>query len=159
MTHMTEITADTTVHVRRARWSDKHALLEMIHALARFNGDEPELDMSSLIDLMRADLPWLRILVAERDGEIVGYAGLVGGVRLQGGQKTMDLHHLFIKEDQRSQGVGRALIKAAKAEAQAAGCHRLTVGTHVNNTAAQATYLACGFTAQTRRSKRFELAL
>lgn len=43
--------------IRPARWGDKDALLEMIHALAHHHGDEPELDLTALIDLLNADLP------------------------------------------------------------------------------------------------------
>ncbi|MBW6417099.1 GNAT family N-acetyltransferase [Celeribacter sp. PS-C1] len=164
MTLMTPINATQSmatqpISVRRARWGDKDALLEMIHALAHHNGDTPELDLPGLIDLMRADLPWLRLLVAERAGALIGYAGLVGGLRLQHGQKTLDLHHLFIAKEARGQGVGRALITEARATAIALGCHSLTVGTQDHNMAAQATYRACGFEPQTLTGKRFEMVL
>ncbi|WP_417278236.1 GNAT family N-acetyltransferase [Celeribacter sp.] len=160
MTLLTKITTPKdSLTIRRARWGDKDALLEMIHALAHHHGDEPELDLPGLIDLMRADLPWLRLLVAERDGALVGYAGLVGGVRLHHGQKTLDLHHLYIAKEARGQGVGRALISEAKATAIAMGCHSLTVGTQDQNLVAQATYRACGFEPQTLTGKRFKMIL
>ncbi|SFI73391.1 GNAT family N-acetyltransferase [Celeribacter neptunius] len=175
MTLQTEITKDRDTvdrrtvspaispRIRPARWGDKDALLQMIHALAHHHGDEPELTMAALIDLMGAGLPWLRLLVAEdSSGEsegLLGYAGLVGGVQLQHGRKNMDLHHLFIRQDMRGRGVGRALIDAARQEAVALDCHRLTVSTQTHNTRAQETYLACGFEPRDITGAHFAMQL
>lgn len=151
------------LNLRPARWGDKATLLDMIHALAQHHGDEPELDMAGLIDLMGAGLPWLRLLVVEdlsgqKEG-LLGYAGLVGGLQLQHGRKIMDLHHLYIRQDVRGRGVGRALIEAARQEALALDCHRLTVSTQAQNTRAQQAYLACGFEPHTPTGAHFAMEL
>ncbi|MCA0043726.1 GNAT family N-acetyltransferase [Celeribacter litoreus] len=153
------IQSTTACEIRPARWGDKEALLEMIRALAEFNGDTPEIDILSLIDLMSADAPWLKLIVAERDGVLVGYAGLVPGVRLQHGMKVLDLHHLYVRDDARGLGIGRALIEESKVIAAEMGCKRLTVSTHHENTAAQKTYLACGFEALPARGKTFAMEI
>ncbi|ATG46639.1 GNAT family N-acetyltransferase [Celeribacter ethanolicus] len=145
--------------IRPARWGDKDALLEMIHALARFNGDEPELDLPALIDLLNADLPWIRILVAERDGVLEGYAALVAGVQLQHGKKVMDLHHLFIRDHVRGEGLGRHLIDASRDLAERLGCARLTVSTREHNAVAQTAYRACGFAPHPFSGTRFAMEL
>lgn len=145
--------------IRPARWGDKDALLEMIRALAQHHGDEPEIDMLSLIDLISAEVPWLHILVAEHNGALVGYAGLVRGVRLHHGQKIMDLHHLFVTPEARGQGVARALISESRAHAVTEGCAHLTVSTQEHNLRAQAAYEACGFAPQPQTSTRFSMDL
>ncbi|WP_434287317.1 GNAT family N-acetyltransferase [Celeribacter sp. SCSIO 80788] len=145
--------------IRPARWGDKDALLEMIHALAHHHGDEPELDLPALIDLLNADLPWIRILVAERDGALLGYAALVAGVQLQHGKKVMDLHHLYIRDHARGEGIGRHLIESSRDVAQNLGCARLTVSTQDHNTVAQAAYRACGFAPHPFSGTRFAMEL
>ena len=149
--------ADVTV--RRAEWRDKAVLMEMIADLARLHGDAASLTLPVLVDLLKSDLPWLRLIVAERGGEVVGYAGLTGGMRLQFGQRVMDLHHLYVTADHRWTGVARALIEATKEVARAAGCARLTVGTMEHNRAAQAAYVACGFEPLPLAGQRFNMAL
>ncbi|PTQ75208.1 GNAT family N-acetyltransferase [Celeribacter persicus] len=163
MTLMQPIQAKTQatnpLHIRPARWSDKDALLEMVHALAHHHGDDPELDLTALIDLLNADLPWIRILVAERDSALLGYAALVAGVQLQHGKKVMDLHHLFIRDHARGEGVGRRLIEASRNLAESLGCVRLTVSTQDHNTRAQAVYRACGFASHPFSGARFAMEL
>lgn len=151
--------AEISLVLRQAAWKDKSKLLEMITKLARLNGDIAEIDLRALVDLLKSDLPWLRLIVAEVDGVLVGYAGLVGGMRLQHGQRTMDLHHLYVEESHRGLGVGRALIDRARLTALAQGCAQLTVSTQAGNLDAQAAYKACGFAPQTAQSKRFTMAL
>ena len=58
----------------------------------------------------------------------------------------MDLHHLYVADDQRGQGVGRALIAKALEVSRALGCVAVTVGTDPQNTAAAEVYKAAGFT-------------
>ncbi|WP_460273774.1 GNAT family N-acetyltransferase [Celeribacter sp. ULVN23_4] len=161
MTLMQNITVGSeALTIRQARWGDKDALLQMIHALAAHHGDAPELDLSALIDLLNADLPWIRMLVAEgANGRLLGYAALVPGVQLQHGKKIMELHHLYVEEAARGTGVARQLIAASKDLAKTLGCVRLTVSTQSHNTRAQNTYLACGFTPAPYSSERFAMQL
>nr|WP_321509524.1 GNAT family N-acetyltransferase [uncultured Celeribacter sp.] len=148
-----------SLSIRPAERRDIPDLLIMIDALASQNHDRMRLDEWSLIDILFAPSPWVRILVAENHNEVVGYAALVGGLQLQFGARTMDLHHLYVKDGLRGLGVGRALIDAARATARNLGCVRLTVGTHTENTRAQAIYQASGFTRIQPRGPRYEMAL
>lgn len=143
--------------VRPAQWKDKTALLDMVHALAHNHGDAATLDVTTLVDLLKSEMPWMRLWVADVDGKAVGYAGLTGGMRLHFGQRTMDLHHLFVQPEHRGTGIGRALIDAAIQCAREHGCVRLTVGTQETNTKAQAAYVACGFTPVPMTGKRFSM--
>ncbi|PUB12082.1 acetyltransferase (GNAT) family protein [Yoonia sediminilitoris] len=53
-----------------------------------------------------------------------------------------DIAHLFVEEAQRGQGLGRALIDAAKGFADGQGVVRLTIGTSPDNPSAAGTYRA-----------------
>jgi ribosomal protein S18 acetylase RimI-like enzyme len=41
-----------------------------------------------------------------------------------------EITHLWVREDERGRGHGRALMRAAEAEAQRRGCSQVTVATH-----------------------------
>ncbi len=69
------------VTIRPAQWADKSALLAMIGALSRHHGEAATLDLPALVHLLKADMPWLKLIVAEHHGRVIGYAGLTGGMR------------------------------------------------------------------------------
>ncbi|WP_417270560.1 GNAT family N-acetyltransferase [Celeribacter sp.] len=155
----TRHTTPAGLTIRPAQWADKSALLNMIAALAQHHGEAATLDLPALVHLLKADMPWLKLIVAEKDGRVIGYAGLTGGMRLQFGERVMDLHHLFVDEAHRGMGVGRALIEASRDLAKNMGCGRITVGTMTTNVAAQKAYLACGFDPVPMTGKRFSMAV
>ena len=84
-------------------------------------------------------------MVAEREGEIIGYAALTPLTQLQYGVRGMDIQHLYVAEPERGQGVGRRLIEASIAHAKKKGCRFVVVGTNNDNTKAQAVYRQIGF--------------
>jgi len=133
--------------------SDLPDVLAMIHALAVHHGD---VAMVTPEDLRRDALgphPWLHVLVAKGSG----YCALHGQAQLHFGVRGMEVHHLYVHPAQRGAGIGRALMQAAQAYAQGLGCRYLTVGTHVDNTAAQAMYRAIGFDRLDREGPRFRV--
>ncbi|MBU2867972.1 GNAT family N-acetyltransferase [Pacificibacter marinus] len=138
-------TATSDITIRPARRSDCRALARMIEELAKHHGDVPLISEDALRASVFTTEPWLTILVAEREERLVGYAGLVRGFKLHFGQRTLDLHHLFIAPNMRGKGVGRQLIDASISTARALDCVELTVSTQSHNTAAQNAYSACGF--------------
>ncbi len=56
------------------------------------------------------------------------------------------LEDLYVREDARRGGLGRALVEAAVARAQARGCRRIELDVNEDNEAARRLYSACGFT-------------
>lgn len=87
------------------------------------------------------------VLVAERAGEIVGYA--YGGVEgwdymaLRGPAGV--LHDLVVAPSQRGQGVGRLLLDAAITALKARGAPRVVLSTANQNEAAQHLFARAGF--------------
>jgi GNAT superfamily N-acetyltransferase len=55
------------------------------------------------------------------------------------------LEDLFVREEARRTGLGRALVEAAVARARERGCKRIELDVNEGNAAALALYEACGF--------------
>jgi len=86
-----------------------------------------------------------QVIVAELDGEVAGFAALVGG----------ELDGLFVEPDLWGGGIGRALINAAAHEARRKGL-TLTV---IANPGARRFYESCGFGIEGETQTRFGPAL
>ena len=103
--------------------------------------------------------PWVYVLIAAVEGQIVGYASLCPLTRLQFGLCGIDMHNLFVEEDFRGAGIGRLLIDASMQKARALSCSYMAVGTHPDNSNAQAVYLACGFDRLPDAHPKFRITL
>ena len=160
MTHdkSSNLSADL-VKTRDAVRQDIVKLNSMIGALAKFHGDTPEIDAKALERDVFGVHPWIYIVVAEINQNVIGYAALCPLIRLQVGMRGIDMHHLFVEEEFRGLGVGKALIEASKTKARELECGYMTVGTHPDNSEAQAMYLASGFEARDSSSLRFSVLL
>ena len=82
-----------------------------------------------------------QVIVAQSDGDVVGFAAVVSG----------ELDGLFVEPERWRQGIGRALVDAATHEARRKGL-ALTV---IANPAAQGFYERCGFSAEGEVQTRF----
>ena len=122
-------------------------LHRMLIELAAHHGDVATITPPRLRACV-LDGPDLRGLVAfpsDRPSRLpVGYALLARRVDLITGRTGYDIAHLFVQDVFRGQGIGRALISAARDLALAEGCTRLTIGTHPANSGAAAAYRAMG---------------
>lgn len=146
-------------HIRPFAYADTDHLHRMVCDLAHYHDDAPSVTRETLLRDITGAAPRARVLVAEDGGALCGYAALVPLVALQWGQRAAELHHLWVEPDWRRRGVGKALIDAAIDAARADGAKTLSVGTHPDNCAAQAYYLALGFSARPSRGPKFRLAL
>ena len=98
-------------------------------------------------------LDWLSkdgytLLLAERDGEPIGYAMVsVGGgaATWDVGSKTVEIETLSVLESERGKGVGRALTDAAAEVAAEAGAGSVLVGVAHSNADAIRFYEREGF--------------
>ena len=89
----------------------------------------------------------------------VGYALLSRRVDLITGRTGYDIAHLFVQDVFRGQGIGRALVAAARGVALAEGCARLTICTHPSNTGAAQAYRAMGLMERPTPGPSFAVAL
>jgi GNAT superfamily N-acetyltransferase len=58
------------------------------------------------------------------------------------------LEDLFVREDARRTGLGRALVEAAVERARERGCRRIELDVNEDNAPARALYEACGFLSE-----------
>jgi GNAT superfamily N-acetyltransferase len=60
------------------------------------------------------------------------------------------LEDLFVREEARGHGLGRALVESALARAAERGCARVELDTNEDNRAARALYESIGFSAESK---------
>lgn len=149
----------TQVTIRAAQPDDLQPLHTMIEALAYFHGDMPNLSLQTLEQILFAPAPTMSALIAENDDGLVGYVALYPLFQLHFGQRGLELHHMFVDENTRGQGVGRLLIEASVAHAKSCQCSYLAVGTHPDNIATQDIYLGNGFETSPTAGPRFRMQL
>ena len=142
-----------------ARPADLPDLLRLVRALSAFHGDTATVTLEELQAFFFDPGAVAHALVARKGDDMRGYAGLVPHVRLHSAARTLDVQHLYVVEPFRGQGVGRALIAAARDVAHDMGCFRLTIGTDPDNLAAQAAYRAMGWEEITQPHPRFQWPL
>ena len=100
------------------------------------------------IGLDPAEIAAGRVLVAEADGFLAGFANWLPGAAAD----EAELDGLFVDPACWRSGIGRALVEAVAADARRDGHRRLTV---VANPIALDFYRACGFVQQSETSTRF----
>jgi L-amino acid N-acyltransferase YncA len=86
----------------------------------------------------------LPVLVAERDGEVAGYASY-GPFRPWPGYRDTVEHSVHVGVDHRRAGVGRALLEALVERARSAGLHVMVAGIDAANEPSLALHSALGF--------------
>ncbi|WP_417261146.1 GNAT family N-acetyltransferase [Celeribacter sp.] len=156
---LTAASALLPLALRAMEQADLPCLLEMIRDLQMVTKDQLQLDEDALIDLLYASSPWARVLVAEQNGDLIGYTVLVGGLQLSPIDRAMQMHHLYVRPEYRGEGVARALTQAARAVAHHLGCGTLSVGILSTSETAKAAYRAVGFERPSPRAPHYEMAL
>lgn len=142
MTEDTETTQPRppVVVIRHARHQDLPQLNDMILALAAHHGDASAMTAETLERDLFGALPWITALVADGGEGLIGYAILVPLYRADEGKRGMDLHHLFVRDGQRGNGIGQHLVARARDIALQSGCDYLSVGAATGNVAAHRFY-------------------
>jgi GNAT superfamily N-acetyltransferase len=135
------------VKVEPVSEGDFEALLPFIGAYQRFYGvEEPDDDRNrEFFRRFVAPSEEGEILVARAEGdgeggEILGYTCLYWHYSSLDASDTVLLNDLFVGEDARGRGVGRALIEAAAEVARRRGCSVLEWSTAPDNHTAQRLY-------------------
>jgi ribosomal protein S18 acetylase RimI-like enzyme len=86
--------------------------------------------------------------VAEYEGRLVGYVRLGFPTPLESNAHVQQIRGLAVAEEVRGKGTGRALVRAAVAEARRRGARRITLRVLGHNTPARALYESEGFVVE-----------
>lgn len=84
------------------------------------------------------------VLIAEREGVAVGYASYAMGYNTDIAAPSVWLYDLYVTDQARQLGAGRALMAAVAAETVRRGAHSLEWGVRAANRRARAFYAALG---------------
>ncbi|OIK29396.1 GNAT family N-acetyltransferase [Streptomyces malaysiense] len=121
-------------HLDRVTWSTLHAVTP-----------RPEPPYPPLFDERHRPGDFL---VAELDGHIAGYVRLAQMIPLPAHAHVLTIQGFVVAEEARGRGLGRALIRAAVAEARARGARRLNLRVLGHNTPARRLYETEGFAVE-----------
>lgn len=122
------------VRLRPMRWWDVEAATAIEQALF------PDAWSTETFWSELAGVPETRhYVVAERDGEVVGYAGLFAT------RHEADVQTVAVRADQQGAGLGAALLQALLDEARHRGCGEVLLEVRADNLPAQRLYQRFGF--------------
>ena len=95
----------------------------------------------------RLDAAGVFVLVAERDGEVIGYtyAGVEGRDYMSLRGPAGVLYDIVVDPDHRGGGVGRVLLEATLSALEAGGAPRVVLSTAQRNGPAQRLFARAGF--------------
>jgi N-acetylglutamate synthase-like GNAT family acetyltransferase len=129
--------------IRRARESDAQAVTALLSQLDY--PFEAEAVVRALAEIVAdpAHLP----LVAEEDGEVVGFVNANFRPQLHHLAPVGTIDELVVDASRRSRRIGEQLVEAVLAEARRRGADVVEVMTHERRERARAFYCRCGFEA------------
>lgn len=133
-------------NIRPLRGPDITAFLDLIQSLADYE-QLPGPDAEARERLARdavAETPWFRVLLAETDGEIIGYAVYMFTYSTFLARPTLYVEDIFILPEKRRNGAGRAFMQKLAREAIYQGCGRMEWHVLDWNNSAQEFYRSLG---------------
>ena len=148
----------TPVSIRRATQADLDAVAPLFDAYRRFYRQPADLRRAHDWLLERMQRNESVVLVAARDGRVVGFTQLYPGFSSVRTARTWLLNDLFVAEHARRSGVARALLDAAVRFARDDGAAGIALETAQDNTAARALYVAAGWQEESNRWYSLSLA-
>ena len=129
------------VLIREAGHQDEARLLELLLLIPANAGFSPA-EVQAAAQRFHEN-PGLEVVVAELDGEVVGFLALSYAATLAG--LRVLINDMAVDPAYRRQGIGAALLEAAMQRADRRGATYLLVDTSRGNAATREFYAACGF--------------
>jgi ribosomal protein S18 acetylase RimI-like enzyme len=131
--------------VRPAQARDLDQAARLFDAYRQFYGRPADLPAARAFLRARLQHRESTLLVAESDAVLCGFTQLYPTFCSVAAAPIFILYDLFVEPAARRRGVGRALLRAGRAHAQACGAVRLELATARSNAPAQALYEAEGW--------------
>ncbi len=138
--------------IRPGRAADAGAIAAMANALNVFEGKPGDVYNGELVEAqVFGAAPLFSVVVAEVDGELVGYAFFHDSYNPRVAGPEVWLHDVFVREPARSRGVGRRLMAAVARATVERGATALSWGVLSSNRRARAFYTDLGATDEDTR--------
>jgi ribosomal protein S18 acetylase RimI-like enzyme len=137
-----------TLAVRRATRADPERIAPLFDAYRAFYGQASDLDRARSFIAERIDRDEAVVLLAELDGDAVGFTLLYPFWSSVGTTRVFVLNDLFVHARARRAGVASALLAAAARTGHELGGARLVLETARDNHAAQALYRHAGWSEE-----------
>lgn len=130
------------MEVRLANRTDRPRLIPLIRAYFDFYRAPQPVDaaLQALLDRLEADPARGVQLVAEQDGQLVGFASLYTSFDTLIAAEILVMNDLFVAESHRRHGIGRLLFEASRRYARDHGYLRLDWVTAQDNQVARRFY-------------------
>jgi GNAT superfamily N-acetyltransferase len=112
--------------IRRPTTDDVSIILSLIRDLATYER-EPDAVVATEADLLRdgfGESPSFQVLLAELDGEPIGFAFYFFTYSTWRGRRCLYLEDIFVRPEHRGRGAGLALMRALARKAIARNCAR-----------------------------------
>lgn len=156
--------SDSNIEIRPAVQGDEAGVLELMPQLADFEIPESrdprnlwEGDAKLVRKFFAGEAPAAHLMVAEREGAIVGLALVTIGGELLSGAPNAHLEALVVGKAARGAGLGRRLMAATEQLARSQGVGSVTLNAFRLNTPARTLYESEGFDGELiRYIKRLE---
>lgn len=134
------------MRIRPAEPDDAAEIHRLICALAEYERepDAVKATPTTLAEQLGSERPPFEVLLAERDDHAVGFVLFFQSYSTWEGKPGIYLEDLFVEEDERGSGIGRALMAAVARLAVERGCGRLELAALDWNTPATGFYRAHG---------------
>jgi GNAT superfamily N-acetyltransferase len=129
-----------TITVRQATPDDASELARMLDLF-----DHTGATTEQVAARMRGCESVLTTYIGELDGRAVGFACLRMVPHIQGDEPYAELTDIYVDEEVRRQGVGRALIAHVEGVVREAGASEVVILTGFDNEGARAAYRASGY--------------
>ncbi|HET6293518.1 MAG TPA: GNAT family N-acetyltransferase [Kribbella sp.] len=94
-------------------------------------------------------------LVAEDNGELLGYLRLQNKYRFPEGDGVLSINGLAVAAEARGRGIGSLLLEAAAAEGKRRGARKLTLRVHSTNAVARRLYERHGYIVEGTHLREF----
>lgn len=131
--------------VRKLNFDDKEEYMNMASAFYSSNAVShkiPKEYFERAFQAVMENNPMIRLYILEQQGNTAGYAAIAVTFTTEGGGNTLWLDELYIKEEYRSQGLGRELIRFLKNDKSV---KRIRLEITPENERAKKLYISEGF--------------
>jgi PhnO protein len=133
----------TTPTFRKVTDTDASRIYQMVCKL-----EDKKLDERIFQEIFAQNIqdPKIRYIVAELDGDVVGFVSLHMQQLLHQTGRVAEIHELFVESTVRGKGIGKGLIEFAKQIADENNCKTFEVACNLKRKESHAFYEREGFT-------------